>query len=187
VIPEDTQAAPVTQPATPAPVEPAPAAVAAASTPEPPPSKSAPATPRTPAAPTEGAFALTTSPVGATATFDVSGIECTTPCNLTLPAGRHTFVLRHAGFRETQKIILIPNDTGLIVDLVAMTGTLNLITNPPGASVLVDGREQTQKTPLSLMLPVGPHKVQLVRGTERQELEVDLSDGQFISKTVSWQ
>jgi hypothetical protein len=27
----------------------------------------------------------------------------------------------------------------------------------------------------------------LIKGTERQELQVDLSDGQFISKTVSWQ
>jgi hypothetical protein len=104
-----------------------------------------------------------------------------------LPNGRHTFVLRRAGFRDIQKIITIPNDTGLIVDLVAMTGTLNLITNPPGASVLVDGREQAQKTPMSLALPVGAHKIQLVKGNERQELEVDLSDGQFISKTVSWQ
>jgi hypothetical protein len=114
-------------------------------------------------------------------------MECTTPCNLTLAAGRHTFVLRHAGYRETQKIISIPNDTGLIVDLVPMSGTLNLITNPPGLSVLIDGREHPQKTPVSLTLPVGPHKVQLVKGSERQELQVDLSDGQFVSKTVSWQ
>jgi serine/threonine-protein kinase len=135
----------------------------------------------------EGAFQLTTSPVGAIATFDTSGIQCTTPCNLTLPAGRHIFVLRHAGFRETQKIITIPNDTGLIVDLVPMTGTLNLITEPAGLTVMIDGREHPQKTPVSLTLPVGPHKVQVIRGSERQELQVDLSDGQFLSKTISWQ
>ena len=174
------------QPAPAAPVE-TPAAPQAATTPDPVPSKSVATSPKAPAAPSEGAFALTTTPDGATATFDTSGIECTTPCNLTLPNGRHTFVLRHAGFRDTQKIITIPNDTGLIVDLAPMSGTLNLITNPPGASVFVDGREQTQKTPLSLALPVGPHKVQLVRGSERQELEIDLADGQFVSKTVSWQ
>ena len=82
------------------------------------------ATPPPVSVPEEGTFQLTTSPAGATATFDTSGIECTTPCNLTLPAGRHTFVLRHAGYRETQRIITIPNDTGLIVELVPMTGTL---------------------------------------------------------------
>ena len=119
--------------------------------------------------------------------FDTSGIECTSPCNLTLPAGRHTFLLRHAGYRETQRIISIPNDTGLIVDLVPMTGTLNLITNPAGLTVVIDGRENPQKTPVSLTLPVGPHKVQVIKGSERQELQVDLSDGQFVSKTISWQ
>ena len=143
--------------------------------------------PKASPAPSEGSFALATSPAGAIATFDASGIECTTPCNLTLPAGRHSFVLRHAGFREIQKIINIPNDTGLIVDLVAMTGTLHVNTDPPGLAVIIDGREQPQKTPVSLTLPVGPHKVQVVKGSERQELQVDLSDGQFVSKTISWQ
>jgi serine/threonine protein kinase len=151
------------------------------------PQKVAVSLPPAPSAPKEGAFQLTTSPVGATATFDTSGIECTTPCNLTLPAGRHAFVLRHAGFRETQKIITIPNDTGLIVDLVPMTGTLHLITDPPGLTVVIDGREHPQKTPVSLTLPVGPHKVEVVRGSERQDLQIDLSDGQFLSKTISWQ
>jgi len=177
----------------PAPVEsapppPEPQAVAPqAAEPAPQPQKVAVALPPGPSAPKEGTFQLTTSPVGATATFDVSGIECTTPCNLTLPVGRHTFLLRHAGYRETQKIITIPNDTGLIVDLVPMTGTLNLITDPAGLTVVIDGREHPQKTPLSLTLPVGPHKVQVVKGSERQDLQIDLSDGQFLSKTISWQ
>jgi hypothetical protein len=137
--------------------------------------------------PKEASFQLTTSPAGASATFDDSGTKCTTPCNLTLGAGRHTFVLRHPGFRETQKIISIPSDTGLIVDLVAMTGTLNLVTNPAGLTVLIDGREHSQKTPVSVTLPVGPHKIQVVKGSERQDLQIDLSDGQFLSKTISWQ
>jgi serine/threonine protein kinase len=143
--------------------------------------------PKAAPAPSEGSFALTTTPAGAIAKFDGSGNECTTPCNLTLSAGRHTFVLRHPGFRDTQKIITIPDDTGLIVNMVPTGGTLNLITNPAGLTVLIDGREQAQKTPLSVVLPVGSHKVQVVRGTESQELQVDLSDGQFISKTISWQ
>ena len=183
-------------PAVPAPVsQPAPEEAAAApppadpqpADPGPQPEKVAVALPPVPSAAKEGSFQLTTSPAGATAKFDTSGIECTTPCSLTLPAGRHVFVLRHAGFRETQKIINVPNDTGLIVDLTPMTGTLNLITEPAGLTVLIDGREHAQKTPVSLTLPVGPHKIQVVKGNERQELQVDLTDGQFLSKTISWQ
>ncbi len=176
----------------PAPVDPPPAPAPDPPSAEPPPQipqvqKVATALPAAPSLPKEGMFQLTTSPSGATATFDTSGIECTTPCNLTLPAGRHVFVLRHAGFRETQKIINIPNDTGLIVELVPMTGTLNLVTDPAGLTVVIDGRENPQKTPVSLTLPVGAHKIQVIKGSERQELQVDLSDGQFLSKTISWQ
>jgi serine/threonine-protein kinase len=153
------------------------------------PSDPAPAKPQAsaPAAAKEGSFQLTVSPAGATATFDTSGIECTTPCNLTLPAGRHSFVLHQAGYRDLQKIINIPNDTGLIVDLVQMTGTVNLLTDPPGLTVTIDGREHPQKTPVNVTLPVGPHRIQVLKGTERQEFQVDLTDGQFVSKTISWQ
>jgi hypothetical protein len=182
-----SEPAPAPAAATATPVETVPSSQPASAPADPQPSKVIAAAPKAPAAPSDGAFALTSVPDGATAVFDVSGIECTTPCNLTLPAGRHTFVLRHAGFRDTQKIIAIPNDTGLIVDLVPMTGTLNLVTDPAGLTVMVDGHEHPQKTPVSLTLPVGPHKVQLVKGSERQDIQVDLSDGQFISKTVSWQ
>jgi hypothetical protein len=191
---------PGAQPETPAPApqvpasQPTPVEAAPTAPPDPQPAEHAETPQRVavaspPAASTakEAAFQLTTSPAGATATFDTSGIQCTTPCDLTLPAGRHVFVLRHAGFRETQKIITVPNDTGLIVDLVPMTGTLNLITDPTGLTVLIDGREHAQKTPLSLTLPVGPHKIQVVKGSERQDLQIDLSDGQFLSKTISWQ
>ena len=154
---------------------------------DPAPSKPVANTPAAPAAAKEGSFQLTASPAGATAVFDTSGIECTTPCNLTLPAGRHSFVLHQAGYRDLQKIINIPNDTGLIVDLVPMTGTLNLLTDPPGLIVMIDGREHPQKTPVNVTLPIGPHRIQVVKGAERQELQVDLSDGQFVSKTISWQ
>jgi serine/threonine protein kinase len=176
----------------PAPVDPAPAPAPEATSAEPDlqtqqVQKVAAALPPKPSVPKEGTFQLTTSPSGATATFDTSGIECTTPCNLTLPAGRHVFILRHAGFRETQKIINIPNDTGLIVELIPMTGTLNLVTDPPGLTILIDGREHPQKTPVSLTLPIGAHKIQVIKGSERQELQIDLADGQFLSKTISWQ
>jgi len=181
--PEPVQTAPTTPP-DPQPPE---SAQPAETSPKETPQKVAVALPPVASAAKEAAFQLTTSPAGATATFDTSGIQCTTPCNLTLPAGRHVFVLRHAGFRETQKIITVPNDTGLIVDLVPMTGTLNLITDPAGLTVVIDGREHPQKTPVSLTLPVGPHKVQVVKGSERQDLQIDLSDGQFLSKTISWQ
>ena len=187
-------APPVTPPVTAAPspvvsAEPAPAesktaerAAAAAAAPKP-----APASPTAPAA-TEAAFQLTTNPAGAEAVFDGSAdLHCTTPCSLNLPIGRHTLTLRHDGYRETQRVFTLPNDPGLIVSLEATTGTLSLVTNPPGLAIVVDGKEQARKTPASLPLPVGEHTVQVLKGSEKQEFVIEIRDGVLSQKTIDWQ
>ncbi len=154
---------------------------------EPPPADPAPALPRTPPPDPEAAFQLTTSPAGANVVFDGNdALKCTSPCNLTLSTGRHTFLVRHAGYQDAQKIIDIPRDTGLIVDLVRLTGTLSLITNPPGLTVVIDGQEQARKTPASLTLPAGEHRVQVIKGSDKQEFVVDIRDGLLSSKFIEW-
>ena len=65
-------------------------------------------------------------------------------------------------------------------------GSLSLITNPPGLTVLVDGKEQAQKTPANLTLTVGPHHVQVMKGDEKQEFTVDIRDGLLSSKFIEW-
>jgi serine/threonine-protein kinase len=129
-------------------------------------------------------FQLTTSPRGAEAIFDGSE-RCTAPCSVTLSMGRHTFVAHLAGYREAQRIIDIPRDTGLIVDLTRATGTLSLISVPPGLTVFVDGQEQSQKTPAHLTLNVGQHKIQVATGAIKQEFTVDVHDGSLITRTVA--
>jgi serine/threonine protein kinase len=139
--------------------------------------------------PTEAnsAFQLTTSPSGAVAVFDDDpGVQCVSPCKVTLPTGRHTISLHHAGYRDARRIIEVPRDPGLIVDLSAMTGTLSVSTTPPGLVVVVDGQTEARKTPLSINLAVGQHRVEVYKGTERQTLTVDISDGQISTKIIDW-
>ncbi len=131
----------------------------------------------------EAGFQLTTNPAGADVTFDGSQ-HCTSPCKLTLSMGRHTFVTRLAGHRDVHQIIEIPDDTGLIVDLPAATGTLSLISTPPGLAVFVDGQENPRKTPLHLTLNAGTHKIQVGIGANKQEFSVDIHDGSLITRTV---
>ena len=146
----------------------------------------APATQPTPT-PAEARFLLTTSPAGADVVFDANpALKCTSPCSTVLPVGRHTFMIRHAGYRDAQRIIEIPRDTGLIVDLVRMTGMLSLISSPPGLTVFIDGQEQSQKTPASITLPVGEHRVQVVKGNDKQEFVVEIRDGLLSSKFIEW-
>jgi len=190
--PASTAAPSQPAPAAPPPVvsaEPAPVAnktaepaAAAAAAPKP-----APAARTAPAA-ADVAFQLTTNPAGAEAVFDGSAdLHCTTPCSLNLPAGRHTLLLRHDGYREAQRVFTLPNDPGLIVSLEATTGTLSLATNPAGLTIVVDGQEQARKTPASLSLPAGQHRVQVLKGSEKQEFVIEIRDGVLSQKNIDWQ
>jgi serine/threonine-protein kinase len=179
--PETKSAAPQPPPARP--VEPPPQANAA----DPPPVKTVPAAPRTPPGPSQFAFELTATPAGATAVFDNdSSTQCAVPCTLNLNAGRHTFNLKHPGYRDAQRIIEIPRDSGLIVNLEPLSGMLSLSTNPPGLTVIIDGQEQSKKTPATFSLAPGSHRVDVVKGSDKQELSVDISDGGTAYRTVNW-
>jgi hypothetical protein len=142
---------------------------------------------RLPLAPKESSFQLTTSPAGATAVFDNDPAQpCTTPCTRNLPAGRHTIVLNHSGYRESLKIIDTPRDPGLIVDMLPLEGTFSLVTNPAGLKVLIDGKEHAQKTPLSVTLSAGKHEIQVINGNDKRDFPVEIKDGQIKSQTVEW-
>jgi serine/threonine protein kinase len=144
----------------------------------------APAQPKPPA---ESDFQVTTSPSGANVIFDGdSSNKCKSPCTVSLSAGRHTFVVQRAGYRDQHRIIEVPRDAGLIVDLARQMGSLSLITNPPGLTVVVDGKEQAQKTPANLLLTVGAHHVQVMKGEDKQEFTVDIRDGLLSSKSIDW-
>lgn len=150
------------------------------------PAKAVPPAP--PPAPTEATFQLTTNPAGAEVVFDGNNdLRCTSPCALNLAIGRHTLTARREGFRETQRVFSLPNDPGLIVNLEATSGTLMLATNPPGLTIIVDNQEQARKTPASLTLSVGQHRVQVMKGSERQEFTVEIRDGVISQKNIEWE
>jgi serine/threonine protein kinase len=136
---------------------------------------------------TEFDFQVTTSPVAASVIFDGDpSTKCKSPCNISLLAGRHTFVAQHPGYRDAHRIIDVPRDAGLIVDLPKQMGSLSLITKPPGLTIIVDGKEQPQKTPANLSLAIGPHHVQVMKGAEKQEFTIDIRDGLLSSKVIEW-
>jgi serine/threonine protein kinase len=151
------------------------------------PTAAKPAPPKAPPGPTEASFQLTTMPPGADAVFDGNAeLRCTTPCTLNLPMGRHTLALTSKGFREAQRVFNLPSDPGLIVNLDATMGTLSLVTVPPGLAVIIDGQEQTRKTPADFSLPVGEHRIQVLRGAEKQEFTALIRDNVVSQKSIEW-
>ena len=141
----------------------------------------------TPAGPTDASFSLTTQPAGAEAEFDGDAAHaCITPCTLRLAMGRHTLRIKHAGYREAQRVFSLPGEPGLIVNLDGATGTLSLVTNPANLTVFIDGQEQARKTPSNFVLPAGEHRVQVIRGGEKQEFTVAIRDGGVSQKNIDW-
>ena len=63
------------------------------------------------------------------------------------------------------------------------TGTLVIATNPPGAQATVDGQLRGT-TPLTLVLPVGPHTVVLRAGNADRSIPVTISAGAEVSQYI---
>jgi serine/threonine-protein kinase len=135
----------------------------------------------------QSSFQLTATPAGASAVFDSdTSTRCSTPCSLMLSNGRHTFTVTAEGYRDAIRIIEVPRDGGLIVNLEKMSGTLSVTTTPAGLTVLVDGQEQPRKTPALFMLNPGTHQVTVIKGTEKQSFSIDIHDGSTVVRTLDW-
>ncbi|MGH9666077.1 MAG: PEGA domain-containing protein, partial [Bryobacteraceae bacterium] len=174
--PEQTQPA---QPAETAPAKPA-TQEQPASRPAQTPKQSAPSTGASP-------VNFTSYPSGAQLVFDNDpALSCTAPCTLPLLAGRHTLAASLNGYRSSLKIFEVPGDSGVTVALQQVAGTLSIATQPSGATVVFDGKEQAQKTPATISLPAGRHQVQLIKGTLKHEETVEIRDGHISVVNIEW-
>lgn len=145
-----------------------------------------PADPVKPGAPVE--FSIDTVPGGATATVDgASDTACKTPCNLTLANGRHVVLFKLDGYRDANRIVMVPQDKALVVDLVRMTGMLSITSDPPGLAIMVNGELRAEKTPATLRnLPVGTYKVAVIRDGKKQEFTVQIRDGEVTQRNLEF-
>jgi hypothetical protein len=58
-----------------------------------------------------------------------------------------------------------------------MAGTLSIISNPPGASILINGQTRPEKTPAVIRLPPGAYRLQVKIGkVETEEETVEIRD-----------
>jgi len=49
---------------------------------------------------------------------------------------------------------------------------------------VIDGQEQARKSPATFMLLPGPHTVEIVKGSERHPLSIEVHDGSTIERHV---
>ena len=126
------------------------------------------------------------SPANAHVVVDGDELKaCTAPCTLNLKAGRHTLTAALSGYGVAQKIIHIPEDTNVFLELSSRLGLVQMSSQPSGAQIYIDGNLQGQ-TPTTLRLAAGEHKVLLVRGSERHEQTINVKGNSLEQFTFSW-
>jgi len=128
-----------------------------------------------------------TEPPGAQVTVDGnSSLVCKTPCMLPLSGGRHALTVQLAGYRPYPRVFSVPQDGDLFLRLSKISGTLSITSEPPGATIEVDGTVQSKRTPSMFNLAPGMYHIKVARSGAFIEFDVQLRDGEFINKRVDF-
>ena len=135
---------------------------------------------RTPHVQPPSPVSIITSPAGATATLDGRGdASCTTPCTLEAPAGRHTVAITLTGHQaESREVIATGGAQELpLITLRATAGTIMVTSVPPGAAILINGRQISQSTPAQINLAPGVYNITVQKDGRQQSRTVDVRNG----------
>ena len=119
-----------------------------------------------PAASIPGQLAVDSTPEGAQVQIDGrSDPNWVTPYTIPgLPPGQHTILVSKSGFvQETRTVdVVAASKAFLVVHLGTLTATMNVTSEPAGATIYVDGKDTLKVTPSVITLDKGSHTV-LVR------------------------
>jgi hypothetical protein len=134
--------------------------------------------------PVVGVVAVASNPVGAQVFIDDEP-RGVTPLRVTMPPGEYTLELRSGTVTRVLPLTVEANATVQpFVDLVpslAASGRLEIISDPPGARVIVDGTSRGV-TPLVLAaFPAGQHRVMVTDGTVTVNRTVSVIAGGAVS------
>jgi serine/threonine protein kinase len=128
-----------------------------------------------------------TDPPGAQVVIDGNSTQaCKTPCMLPLGSGRHALTVQLAGYRPYPRVFNVPQDGDLFLQLTKAAGTLSITSEPPGATIEVDGKLESKRTPAMFNLAPGAYHIKVARSGAFIDFDVQLRDGEFINKRVDF-
>jgi tRNA A-37 threonylcarbamoyl transferase component Bud32 len=120
---------------------------------------------------------VSTNPPGAKAVLDDDLSQaCRTPCIVHALTGVHNLTISQAGYENEYREIRV-GETAQDVPPITLrkpSGTLMLTTNPPGASVRVDGKLISQVTPTAIALPPGTYSITVEKGGQSRTQKVEM-------------
>ena len=101
-----------------------------------------------------------------------------------LAAGQHTVSFSKAGYMEVSRTIDVASGKSLQVDaqLKLAVAMVTVTSTPPGANILVDGKDTGKITPADLQLEKGEHTVLIrKRGYKDETFKEIMAEGQLLS------
>jgi serine/threonine protein kinase len=113
-----------------------------------------------------------------------------TPLNIAdIPPGEYQLTFKKDGYAINQNQVNLKSgqNRDLNVNLSPLTGSLHIITNPPSANVIIDGKKTTDSnTPVKLdNIPVGKHKLEVQKdGYASITEEIEVKEGETVTKTI---
>jgi hypothetical protein len=105
---------------------------------------------------------------------------------LALSGGRHAVAVQLEGYRPYPRVFNVPQDGDLFLRLSKASGTLSITSEPPGATIEVDGTQEGKRTPAVFNLAPGMYHVKVARSGAFIEFDVQVRDGEFINKRVDF-
>jgi hypothetical protein len=105
---------------------------------------------------------------------------------LQIGGGRHALTVQLPGYRPYPRVFNVPQDGDLFLKLSKAVGTLNVTSQPPGASIELDGMPKSERTPASFKLAPGTYHVKVTRGGAFLDFDVQLRDDEIITRTVTF-
>ncbi len=127
-----------------------------------------------------------TDPPGAQVIIDNSSLSCKSPCLLQVPAGRHVLNVQLPGYRAYPRVFNVPQDGDIFLQLNKIAASLSVTSTPPGATIEINGELQSKRTPSLFNLAPGTYHVRVARSGAFLDFDVQLRDGEFISRNVSF-
>jgi tRNA A-37 threonylcarbamoyl transferase component Bud32 len=128
-----------------------------------------------------------TEPPGAQVVIDGNSSEtCKTPCQIPLSSGRHALTVQLAGYRPYPRVFNVPQDSDIFLQLAKVSATLSVVSEPPGATIELDGMPQPKRTPAVFILAPGSYHIKVARNGASIDFDVQLRDTEFITKRVDF-
>jgi len=115
-----------------------------------------------PIMPATGELVISSVPAGAQVQVDGS-IAGVTPIALNVGAGQRLVVLSKAGYAVESRSVIVQRGTraALAVSLNQLAAVASIASDPPGAAIIIDGRDTGKVTPAKLVVGQGSHSLSL--------------------------